>query len=567
VGGGGIILHTEDGGHTWVQQAGRPPGPLHQESETARAANPSSPPSQQEQPGVTRENQQQKGGIPPPTYEALLSVSFATPQSAWAVGTKGAVLHTDDGGKTWTTQTSGADNALYYVAFATPQSGWQVGEKGAILHTDDGGKTWKTQTSGVQVWLNSVAFATPQLGWAVGGKGVILHTDDGGQTWKTQTSGADTFLSSVAFATPQSGWVVGEKGVILHTEDGGQTWKTQTSGADTYLNSVAFATPQSGWVVGEKGAILHTENGGQTWQAQTSGANTALYFVAFVTSQSGWAVGDKGVIVHTEDGGKIWKKQTSGVQVWLNSLAFATPQSVWVVGDLGTVIHSEDGGETWKKVFELPEKMPELPWRPKIKTGQIEENQKFKSSGGKFSITAPAARNPFVRIYDFRESRLKYDNYDYEEVIFQIGDMGQAYGAGVRRLPQFVLEQMAKEEPKQTLSNLANKALYQWRDNYSEEPQPVDEAQVKTQFGEGLFRIYIAKRSSILGRVTGRDEAGKPKLEPSDARIAVLVVKKGDLFIYATAEDEYSKMVGSTPADLRKQLETFFTSMTVKLPE
>ena len=178
----------------------------------------------------------------------------------------------------------------------------------------------------------------------------------------------------------------------------------------------------------------------------------------------------------------------------------------------------------------------------------------------------PAARNPFVRTYDFRESRLKYEAYDYEEVIFQIGDFGQAYGAGVRRIPQSVLDLMAKEEPKQTLANLAGKALFQWRDNYAEEPQTVDEAQVKTQFGEGLFRLYVAKRSSILGRVTGRDEAGKPKLEPSDARIAVLVVRKGDWFIYATAEDEYTEM-GGAPADLRKQLETFFTSMTVKFSE
>ena len=89
----------------------------------------------------------------------------------------------------------------------------------------------------------------------------------------------------------------------------------------------------------------------------------------------------------------------------------------------------------------------------------------------------PPARNPFVQTYDFRESRLKYETYDYEEVLFQIGDMGQAYGAGVRRIPQQVLELMAKEEPRQTLSNLAQKALFQWRDNYAEEPQPVEESQ------------------------------------------------------------------------------------------
>ncbi|HET7873186.1 MAG TPA: hypothetical protein VFL42_11785 [Terriglobales bacterium] len=201
---------------------------------------------------------------------------------------------------------------------------------------------------------------------------------------------------------------------------------------------------------------------------------------------------------------------------------------------------------------------------PKVKTGQIQENQQYKSPSGLFTITLPEARNPFVRTYKFRASQLKHESYDYEEVVFQIADFGQAYGAGVRRIPQSVLDQMAQEEPKQTLSNLAKKTVFQWRTNYAEEPQPVDEATVKTQFGEGLFRLYLAKHSSLLGRMTGKDKNGKPILEGSDARIAVLVVKKGDRFIYATAEDEYTES-GSAPADLRKQLESFFAGMTVTL--
>ena len=208
---------------------------------------------------------------------------------------------------------------------------------------------------------------------------------------------------------------------------------------------------------------------------------------------------------------------------------------------------------------------PSSPSSPKVRVGNIKEKEKFESSGGRFSITVPPARNPFVRTYDFREARLKYETYDYEDVVFQIGDMGQAYGTGVRRIPQSVLEQMAKEQRKQTLSNLANKALFQWRD-YAEEPQPVDEATVQTQFGEGLLRIYLAKHSSLLVTMNGADLAAKHKPEKSDARIAVLVVKKDDRFIYATAEDEY---VGSgvDPLDLRKQLQSFFATMTVKFEE
>ena len=66
----------------------------------------------------------------------------------------------------------------------------------------------------------------------------------------------------------------------------------------------------------------------------------------------------------------------------------------------------------------------------------------------------------------------------------------------------------------------------------------------------------------MLGKVTGTDAAGKRILEKSDARIGVLVAKKDDLYLYGTAEDEYSDP-GAAPLDLRKQLEGFFASMTV----
>src|SRR6266852_2445511 len=80
-----------------------------------------------------------------------------------------------------------------------------------------------------------------------------------------------------------------------------------------------------------------------------------------------------------------------------------------------------------------------------------------------FSVTVPEAGNPFVRDYKSRESQLKDANSDYEEVVFYIADFGEAYGAGISRIPQAALAQMAKEEEKRILSNLAEKALFQWR--------------------------------------------------------------------------------------------------------
>jgi hypothetical protein len=200
--------------------------------------------------------------------------------------------------------------------------------------------------------------------------------------------------------------------------------------------------------------------------------------------------------------------------------------------------------------------------KPKEKTGQIKAGKQYTSAKGMFSITVPPG-NWAVDTYKFKAGQLKQDNYDYEEVVFYIPDFGQAFAAGIRRIPQAALTEMAKEEEKQTLSNLANKALHLWRAGYAEEPQQVEENSVQTQFGGGLLRMYLAKRSSMIEKMVGG------KGEPIDTHIAVLVVKKGDLFIYAAAEDDdlQTQSSGQSPADpkptLGKNLQSFFASMTM----
>jgi|SRR5580704_9731851 hypothetical protein len=212
---------------------------------------------------------------------------------------------------------------------------------------------------------------------------------------------------------------------------------------------------------------------------------------------------------------------------------------------------------------------------PRVKTGEIKENQEYKSGMGLFSITVPAAGNPSIRTYKVRESQLKDDNFDYEEVLFSITDFGQAYGAGVRRIPPLVQAQMAKEDQKQVLSNLADKALFQWRDDYAAPPRFVDDSAIDTQFGPGLLRVYLARRSSLLVTKT----ADSDQAEHFDAYIGVLVVRKGDLFICATAEDDFMQQQKShrppvsaestgddfDPKPLEKELQRFFATMRVNL--
>ena len=64
-----------------------------------------------------------------------------------------------------------------------------VGQRGHIVHSSDGGGTWQQAKVPVSSDLTAVFFASERKGWAVGHDGVILHTTDGGLSWTLQFDG------------------------------------------------------------------------------------------------------------------------------------------------------------------------------------------------------------------------------------------------------------------------------------------------------------------------------------------------------------------------------------------
>jgi hypothetical protein len=96
VGEAGTILHTTDGGATWVPQIS----------------------------GIT---------------DTLLAVDFTDANNGTAVGQLGVILKTTDGGQTWTRQESGTNQDLYNLAFTAPDTGTVIGAFGAILRSASSG--------------------------------------------------------------------------------------------------------------------------------------------------------------------------------------------------------------------------------------------------------------------------------------------------------------------------------------------------------------------------------------------------------------------------------------------
>lgn len=149
----GNICRTTDGGRTWVLR-GKAPGLLRQlvftDVQTGFALDVDVPKIYRTRDGGATWDTAQ---IPPLPDKLPLQGLFALdPQTAWAVGTRGTLLITTDGGETWQLQASGTSRDLSGIHFTDRQHGWAVGFANTILKTTDGGQTWIKVDDDLKNW-------------------------------------------------------------------------------------------------------------------------------------------------------------------------------------------------------------------------------------------------------------------------------------------------------------------------------------------------------------------------------------------------------------------------------
>jgi photosystem II stability/assembly factor-like uncharacterized protein len=227
----------------------------------------------------------------------LYRVDFVNEREGWAAGGRlriaetnesmrhdmrggyAYVFHTSDGGRTWECQFGERGRHLFGLDFVNEKVGYAVGERGFLLKTQDGGEHWSVlPTTGTMNWLYGVAFRDEETGFAVGLRETVIKTSDGGRTWIKLQAPADRkfygfrpIYRDITFHG-DTGCIVGQNGSVLISRDGGDSW----SPAATFfkpeirelldLRSVQFVTSRLGYAVGEMGTrIMVTEDGGASW--------------------------------------------------------------------------------------------------------------------------------------------------------------------------------------------------------------------------------------------------------------------------------------------------------------
>lgn len=259
-------------------------------------------------------------GVAPPVIERrdiFYGLAAPTPGTAWAAGNQGKIVRSDDGGKTWSRQTTGVDAHLQSIAAWDTEHAVAVGNGGTVVVTATKGNTWKKASippdvAGVK--LLRVRTYPGGKAWAVGEMGMVLSSDDFGATWRAMTLGGDVGWNDVAFVK-DFGWLVGEFGRMQVTRDGGASWKEIKGTVKSSLNGVYFRNESEGVAVGTEGVLLHTRDGGANWLLSPKVVEEHLFDVLWDGSQ--WvAVGDKGSLIASSFGDKWSDRSGAAGSTW-----------------------------------------------------------------------------------------------------------------------------------------------------------------------------------------------------------------------------------------------------------
>ncbi|MCY1263193.1 Ycf48-like protein [compost metagenome] len=254
-----------------------------------------------------------------------------------AVGQRGHILYSDDGGSSWQQAEVPVSSDLTAVHFPTPDEGWAVGHDGVVLHSADAGRSWQKQLDGRQIGqLMTERYAG------------VEHWQDEAQ--RLAKEGADKPFLDVWFANEREGFVVGAFNLILRTVDGGQHWQPWIDRVDNpsaYHLTALASDGEHLYLAGEQGLLLRLDAAGERFEALQSPYQGSFFGLA---AEPGvvLAYGLRGHVFRSGDGGASWTKVETGLPVSITASARGADGRLYLFSQAGHVLASDDLGVSFR---------------------------------------------------------------------------------------------------------------------------------------------------------------------------------------------------------------------------
>ncbi|MEN8654516.1 oxidoreductase [Streptomyces sp. 21So2-11] len=313
-----------------------------------------------------------------------------TDGSADAAGTAGSAGSATGAKLGWQLTDTGTDARFRGLAAVSRKTAWVAGSKGTVLRTGDGGRSWRNVSppgAGELEFRDVEAFDGRRAVVLAIGEGEasrVFRTDDGGATWSESFRNTDpkAFYDCISFFDSRHGLAMSDpvdgKYRILSTGDGGRSWKVLPSAGMPAAQPGEAGFAASGQCLVSSGSrdvwlatggaatarVLHSKDRGLTWTATESTIPAGdpargVFGLAFRDRHHGIAVGGdyragqaspKAAAI-TGDAGRSWHQAKTPPPAYRSGVAWLprSRNAALAVGPEGTDL-TTDGGRSWRTI-------------------------------------------------------------------------------------------------------------------------------------------------------------------------------------------------------------------------
>ncbi len=295
----------------------------------------------------------------------------------WAVGDRGLVMASRDGGRTWTQPelTSGVN--LTGVAFANSQRGWIVGgfawpltgrSDGTVLRTTDGGEHWKpveghglSRLSGVQGLGEMDVMAWGD--WSNVHQSSLFESHDGGETFVARPVPC-SHLTCSAWLNPVQGVIVDRLSRVFVCSDGRTFEQLNLPSTPTSPIRDAASDGTSIWLVGADCQIYRSRNL-QTWEriklavAAEDAEIVDLHSITIKDNHVWISTNLPGTLLSSFDG-ESFSVHHTGCPVPLKTVCAVTSEHAIACGEMCNIVETRNAGQGWWMKHQLGQRQSML---------------------------------------------------------------------------------------------------------------------------------------------------------------------------------------------------------------
>jgi photosystem II stability/assembly factor-like uncharacterized protein len=276
------------------------------------------------------------------TSQPLMAITNAGTRVV-AVGLRGLIIFSDDKGRSWHQARVPVQTDLVAVQFVNPDLGWATGHDAVILHTEDGGQTWTKQLDNRVAAVTFPAYYRKRI--ASGDTSAASFLKE--VQLNTQGDTSLPFLS-VYFADLRHGIAVGSFGTIVATDDGGKHWLPWLDHIDNkdFLNlNVIRKIGNDLIIAGEQGGVYRYDEKRQLFIAVSAPYKGSFFDVAG-TDGFMVAAGLRGTVYRSVDRGVTWQHVDTPVKDSFTTAAIVDGMTV-LASSAGSLLVSRDQGLTF----------------------------------------------------------------------------------------------------------------------------------------------------------------------------------------------------------------------------